>query len=407
MLLVSEGAKLSAREKRKDTPLWLALRNNRKETIDGLLSCDGAVDTCDLTGQDGFKHIDVAIRRCNTECLGTVLLHEATASPMRIYGLKAMIKNGRTWKPGDAELFDRVLKSIPERHLSILDLDELVHMFPETENSGLHQAWDSRRHDLKALGEDPWALHFLAQLGDTSTLKQLLEAGANASRLDKDNWMPSEIAHRYGHRASEDLLREHLAKGGAESLEEPSHRVPATFRDVYHEFDLKPSSNGNGLRRKQIEFSGTFRDTGLTHAVFRTQECIPPNVGEYSFMARLAEMWNTCPFYIGFCNAGLPHGKLPGTYPGSWSYEHEPRGGKFTAWALGEKEAQSHTVSVNESAEHLACIVFDKHKFLHGKIYPCVAFSPRYYGDRLESDVTLPALEEGRLVIEQHFHRRY
>ncbi|RMJ01462.1 hypothetical protein CDV36_015794, partial [Fusarium kuroshium] len=242
MLLVSEGAELSAREKGKNTPLWLALRNNQKETIDGLLSCDGAVDTSNQAGRDGFEHIDLAISRCNTECLGTVLLHAATTLPMRIYGLKAMIINGRTWTPGDADLFDLVFKSIPERHLSILDLDELIHMPPKMRNIGLiHQAWDSRRHNLKALREDPWALHFLAQHGDTSTLAQLLKAGADASRLDQDNWMPSDIADRYRHTAAGDLLRAHLAKGGGEHVNKPSYRVPAILRDVYHEFDLKPS----------------------------------------------------------------------------------------------------------------------------------------------------------------------
>ncbi|RSL87189.1 hypothetical protein CEP51_002361 [Fusarium floridanum] len=285
MLFVSEGAELGTRDKHKDTPLRLALMNDRKEMIDGLLSCDGAVDTYKQADEDGFEHIDVAIRCCNTECLGTVLLHAATTMSMRTYGLQAMVINGRTWEPGDADLFDLVFESIPERHLSILDLDELINLFPKTENSRyLHQAWDSRRDDLK---EDPWALHFLAQVGDTSTLEQLLEAGANVSHLDKDNWMPSDIADRYGHRALGDLLREHLAKGGAEPLEEPSYRVPTTFWDVYHEFDLTQYDYDKESGRKKIEVSGTFRDTGLICRIFRTQECIPPNVSEYSFMAGL------------------------------------------------------------------------------------------------------------------------
>ncbi|KAL2674220.1 hypothetical protein Neosp_012670 [[Neocosmospora] mangrovei] len=236
--LVSEGAELSARDEARNTPLRLALTNDRRDMIEGLLSCDGALDTCILIGQDGFEHIDLAVRRCNTDCLGTVLLHATTTMSMRIYGLKAMVAR-RPWKSDDSELFDLVLKSIPQQHLSILDLDVLVRVFPtSTSSKVLDQIWNSVCRDLEWLREDPWALHFFAKHGDTATLMQLLEAGADASRMDEDNWMPSNMADRHGQIGAGDLLREHQAKGEVEPRDKHVFRVPVSFRDIYWDPDI-------------------------------------------------------------------------------------------------------------------------------------------------------------------------
>ncbi|KAM0425789.1 hypothetical protein ACHAPT_009039 [Fusarium lateritium] len=203
-LLVAEGAKMDPRALDKGEPLQLALKENRKEAIKYLLSHDRALIGWNKTGIHGVEPLDLAIRRCNTECLGAVLLHAATTIPERIYGLKAMITD-RKPQPGDAELFDRVLESIPEGQLSILDLYALTHMsLPAKGSETVRQAWNSRRQDLEALKEDSWALHHFARHGDEATIVQLLKAGADPSWRDEDGWVPSDIANRYHQNAAND-----------------------------------------------------------------------------------------------------------------------------------------------------------------------------------------------------------
>jgi ankyrin len=280
MLLVSEGAELSAHDKDGDTALQLALKHNWQETLDKLLSCDEVLNGWQESGPDGFQDLDLAIRHCNTECLSTALLHAATNMPMRIYGLKAMVTD-RKWEIEDTDLFDRVFESIPDMQLSILDLNILIRMSLTTNTSeAVLQAWISRRDDLEALREDPWALHFLAQHGDTATLAQLLEAGADALRLDKDNWIPSDVADSYGQTEAGDLLREHLAKTDVERLDRPSYPVPATIRDIYQDPDITIRGARDGL-----DISAALTNPGLSSAVFRTQECIPPNAEHFYFEA--------------------------------------------------------------------------------------------------------------------------
>ncbi|UPK95434.1 hypothetical protein LCI18_006369 [Fusarium solani-melongenae] len=397
MLLVSEGAELSARDKDGYTALQLALKHNRQETLDNLLSCDGVLDGWQESGPHGFQDLDLAIRHCNTECLSAALLHAATNMSMRIYGLKTMVTD-REWEledddeddREDDDLFDRVFESIPEMQLSILDLDVLIQMSLTVSSSdAIHQAWTSRRNDLGALKEDPWALHFLAQHGDTSTLPHLLEAEADALRLDKDNWNPSDVADRYGQNAAADLLREHLAKTGVERLDRPSYPAPSTIRDIYQGPEITIRGARDGL-----DISVALTSPGLSSAVFRTQECIPPNAEHFYFEAGTWIKNESGKLYVGFCTANLPRDKLPGQHPGSWSYEISTA--TLTAWALEGSDASSQTIESGGQRLNVGCglnmltgegfvtlngnrlkskTVFDKHKFFVGKVYPCVAFS--------------------------------
>ncbi|WAO95424.1 B30.2/SPRY domain-containing protein [Fusarium falciforme] len=389
MLLVSEGVESSVSDKDGDTALQLALKHNRQETLDKLLSCGEVLNGWRERGPDGFQDLDLAIRHCNTKCLSTALLHAATNMPMRIYGLKAMVTD-RKWELEDADLFNRVFKSIPEMELSILDLDVLIQMSLTVSSSdAIHQAWSSRRNDLGALKRDPWALHFLAQHGDTATLAQLLEAEADALRLDKDDWIPSDVADSYGQTAAGDLLRDHLAKTDIGRPDKPSYHVPATIRDIYQDPDITIRGARDGL-----DISVALTNPGLSSAVFRTQECIPPNAKHFYFEAGTWIKNESGKLYVGFCTADLPRDKLPGQHPGSWSYEISTA--TLTAWALREKDASSQTIESWGQRLNVGCglnmltgegfvtlngnrlnseTVFHKHKFFVGKVYPCVAFS--------------------------------
>lgn len=238
---------LNAWDKDGDSLLQSELKKDQKEVIDELLRCYGALDYLEESRLDGLEHVGLALRRCKTECLGTVLLHATTTISMRIHGLQAMI-TGRDWKADDAGLFGLVLESIPERHLSILDLYTLIHLFPTTTTSdALDQAWKSRLHNLEALKEDPRALHVLAQNGDISTIRQLLEADADASRLDEDNWMPSDVADRCGQTAAGNLLREHLARNNVDLHNRPSYRVPESIHDIYRDPDIRIKNDSDDL----------------------------------------------------------------------------------------------------------------------------------------------------------------
>ncbi|KAI8712283.1 B30.2/SPRY domain-containing protein [Fusarium sp. LHS14.1] len=393
MILASEGAELNARDKDGDTPLQSALKKDQKEAIDELLYCFGALDSLEESRLDGLDHVGLAIRRCNTECLRTVLLHATTTTSMRIHGLKAMITS-RDWKADDAGLFGLVLGSIPERHLSILDLYTLIHLFPSTTTSdALDQAWASRLQNLEALKEDPQVLHVLAQNGDISTIRQLLEADADASRLDEDNWMPSDVADRCGQTATGDLLREHLARNNVDLPNRPPYRVPESIHDIYRHPDIRIKNDSDDLEYSH-SISTTLTNPGLPSAMFRTQECIPPNVAHYYFEAQTWGQNKICEFYIGFCSTNMPRGRLPGHHPGSWSYEISNT--ILTAWAFGEKHSSSQTIESDGQYFNVGCglnmltgegfvtlngkrlnsgTVFGEHKFSKGKIYPCVAFS--------------------------------
>ncbi|KAM6510252.1 hypothetical protein FALCPG4_017876 [Fusarium falciforme] len=267
---------------------------------------------------------------------------------MRIYGLKAMVTD-RKWELEDADLFDRVFGSIPDMQLSILDLDVLIRMSPTTSTSeATHQAWISRRDDLGALKEDPWALHCLAQYDGAATLAQLLEAGADTLRLDKDNWIPSDVADSYGQTAVGDLLRKHLAKTDVGRLDRPSYHVPATIRDIYQDPDITIRGARDGL-----DISVALTNPGLSSAVFRTQECIPPNAEHFYFEAGTWIKNESGKLYVGFCTADLPRDKLPGQHPGSWSYEISTA--TLTAWALRDKDASSQTIESGGQRLNVGC----------------------------------------------------
>ncbi|KAJ4214378.1 hypothetical protein NW759_010397 [Fusarium solani] len=87
--------------------------------------------------------------------------------------------------------------------------------------------------------------------------------------------------------------------------------------------------------------------------MFRTQECVPPNVAHYYFEARTWGQNKTCKFYIGFCSTDMPRGRLPGHYTGSWSYEISNT--ILTAWALGEKDSSSQTIESDGQYFNVGC----------------------------------------------------
>ncbi|RSL42855.1 hypothetical protein CEP54_015327 [Fusarium duplospermum] len=286
MLLVSKGAHLNSRDKGGDTALQLALKKDLKETIDILLSCYEVLEIWKATDRDSFGHVNLAIRRYNTECLGILLLHIATTMPMRIHGLKVMVTD-RRWKSEDAKLFDLVFNSIPQQQLSILDLSVLVRVSPTAKSSEvICQAWHFRRRNLAALRDDPWALHVFAQHGDTATVTELLEAGADPSCLDEDNWMPSEAADRCGQTAVRDLLREHLVKTKTERHDRPPYRVPKTIRNIYQDPDIIIEGDGSAFQGS-YDIRATLGNPEFPCAIFRTEECIPPDVEHYYFEVRV------------------------------------------------------------------------------------------------------------------------
>lgn len=261
--LFALGYKLDMRTYERETLLHLAAKLGQAESVDALLSC--GVNPNILSGQGGVSsdrnpsHADPALHYVHLRGETALERRPQTAMGLRTYhgGKSAIFSPFYLKQEGKA-----AIHLAAERETGIATLETLIshHVDVNIRTSNNHttlqlalEAGKSMNQILPLLlqaGADPNAilesrqtiLHLVAAMGLDEAIKILLASGANPSIRDAHDQTPGQLAARYGHIGTAELL----------GFVEPS-RGPSSY-------GLQAPKFGIDRRSKSAEFAAGFQN---------------------------------------------------------------------------------------------------------------------------------------------------
>jgi ankyrin repeat protein len=229
----------------KDTPLHAALFWGNIDVVKLMLDSHRVDPSWDLADNTGCRPLEYALCHATEACTTAVLSHPRVTTSALARTLTALSERGRL----TTDIFERVLKTIPDTDLPNPELDDLIRRVPNFDtNLAIFKAWKRMVGDPIRWKEVRHPLHILALQGDVDTIMGLLDMGANIFDPDEDNWTCIDVAEKSGHVELKDSLVKRIPEPAPPKQ---PYSVPSAFANPFDDTNvtLSDCSQSSGVGR--------------------------------------------------------------------------------------------------------------------------------------------------------------